>query len=211
MFGYTADLGHLDFDAELGAAPKKKKKKKKLGARIKKGLKKVGKAVAVVSTGGLAAVALKKKGAIKKALKKTKLGKTVKKGVSTLTTAAKKKVVKAVAKKKVVAKAKAAGASPAAANTLAKVVTARAADCGSKSDVAKLVAAQLTAQLAPKINQANDLLAKFDLQRMATSEHRKLMSESDFRREVLSLLALQAANGNQSCQKAVRVIMAGRN
>lgn len=199
MSGYTADLGLLDFDAELGAIAKKKKKKK-LGAKIKKGLKKVGKAVAVASTGGLAAVALKKKGALKKALAKTKLGKAVKKGASAL----------GLTKKKVVAKARAAGASPKAAKTIAKVATASASDCASKSDLAKLVAAQLTAQLAPKLNEANSLLAKFDLQREATSEHKRLMSESDFRREVLSLLALQAANGNTSCQKAVRVIMAGR-
>lgn len=196
LSGYTADLGLLDFDAELGAVPKKKKKKRKIGAKIKKGLKKVGKGLAVVATGGLAAAAIKKKGAIKKALSKTKVAKALKKGAAAVGLTVKKK---AAPKKRPVAKK--------AAKTIAAVKSATAADCSSKSDLAKLVTAQLTATLAPKINQANDLLAKFDVQRMATSEHRRLMTDQDFRREVLSLLALNVAKGNVSARNAARIIL----
>lgn len=204
MSEYVADLGLLDFDAELGAAPKKKKKKKKLGARIKKGLKKVGKGLAVVSTGGVALAAMKPKKLLAKA-KKSKAGKALLGKAKKLGLKAKAKVKSAVS-----TKVMAAGGSPQAAKTIAKVATARASDCGSKSDLAAVVAAQLTASLAPRINEANNLLAKFDLQRTATAEHKRLMSEADFRREVLSLLALKAANGNTSCRDAVRVIMRGR-
>lgn len=197
------------YDPELGAAPKKKKKKK-AGAKIKAALKKVGKGVAVVATGGVALAGMKPKKLLGKVKAKVK-GK-----VSKLKTKAKGvlgklgKKPKLAAKAKVVVKALKAGASPKAASTIAKVATRKPSDCADKSDLARTVAAQLALQLAPKLDQANALLGKFDLQRKVTHEHKRLMSEADFRREVLSLLALKAANGNNACQRAIRTIRAGR-
>jgi hypothetical protein len=211
MSGYCPNVGELDFEGELGASPKKKKKKK-VGGKLKKAFKKVGKGLAVVSTGGLAAVAMTKAG--KKVIgkvKKSKAGKAIAKAGKALGIKAKAKV-KAKLKPKAAPKrlAPSPKISKPAAKTLKKVMTKTAADCGSKDELASLVAAQLAASLGPKLDSANALLAQFDLQRQATYEHQKLMTDSDFRRQVLSKLALGAANGNDACQKTIRVIMAGR-
>lgn len=198
----------MSYDFELGAAPKKakKKKKKKAGAKIKAALKKVGKGVAVVATGGVALAGMKPKKLLAKAKGKVSKLKSKAKGVLTKL----KTKPKLAAKAKVAVKALKAGASPKSASILAKVATKRPGDCSDKSDLARTVAAQLALQLSPKLDQANALLGKFDLQRKVTHEHKRLMSEADFRREVLSLLALKAANGNLSCQRTLRTIRAGR-
>lgn len=196
------------YDEELGVAPKKpKKKKKKIG-------KKIGKAFKAVATGG-ASLAVS-------AAKKSKLGRKVLKtagaiatgGISAAVKAGKKKLAKVLHSKSakkpvvksVVAKLAAAGmpqAKPVAKAIVNRVKNKKAGECKCKSDLVKLVAGKLVAELAPPLNQANQMLAKADLQRRVTYEHRKLMRDDDFRRRVLAFISRKARGGNRSCQRTI--------
>lgn len=171
-----------EIDFELGASAKKKKR-----GKVRKKLKK---AFAVVATGGVAGAAM---------LGKKKKGKVAKK--------ARAVVAKA---KKVAAKAKTALRAPKAspaARTVARVQAKTAAQCCDKDELARLVTAQLVAKLGPPLDAANRVLALFQLQNTATYEHKKLMTDDNFRRQVLTKLARGAANGNASCERTIRVIM----
>lgn len=175
-----------EIDFELGAGKVRKK--------VKKAFKKIGKGIAVTATGGLAGAAM----LAKKKAGKTKLGKKAK------SLAAKAKAaltVKTTPKLSPTAK-------PAKAPRIVKTVQAKTAgQCCDKDELAKLVAAKLVAQLGPPLDAANKVLKRFELQNTATYEHKKLMSDADFRREVLTRLARGAANGNASCERTIRVIM----
>lgn len=179
----------LDFEddlvEELGAAPKGKKAKRK--ERRKKILKKVGKGVAAIATGGLSLAPT-----VAKKLKKTAVGKKAKAVISGALHAAGSGV-----------------ASKPAARVLAKVATKTAGDCRNMDELAKLVAAQLVAKLGPPIQEANRALKLAELQREATYEHKRLMTDSEFRRKVLGHLTAKAALGNASCERTIRVIMGG--
>lgn len=166
----------LDFEEEMAG-----ELAGRVGKKIKKKLKK---AVGAVVTGG-ASLAIK---AIKKKVSKSKVGKVAKKAVSTVKKLAAKSSPKApIAAKKVIK----------------KVQTKTAGQCTCKNDMAKLVAAKLVSQLGPPLNQANKILAKMELQRQATYEHQKLMSDHDFRRRVLEHIAIKARKGNRACQRTL--------
>lgn len=171
--------GRLDFEEEMAG-----ELAGRVGKKIKKKLKG---AVKAVATGGLSLVA---KG-IKKKVAKTKLVKAGKKAVST--------VKKALAATKKPTQKKTAAAK----KVIAKVATKTAGDCTCKDEMAKLVAAKLVAQLGPPIDEANKILAKFDLQRQATYEHRVLMRDDDFRRRVLEHIANKALHGNKACKRTL--------
>ena len=201
---FRANAHELDFEddmSELGAG--------RIGKKIKKKLKKVGKAFAVVSTGGLAAAPM-----LGKKLKKAKVVQKAKKALSVAKKAGAalgvNVSVKAKAKPAVKAAVKAAlppKATPRLVKAVTKVATKTAGDCKSMDEMAKLVAAQLVAKLGPPLTDANKILRKFELQRQATYEHKRLMTDEDFRRNVLSHLTAKAANGNQSCERTIRVLM----
>lgn len=182
-----------EIDFELGAG--------KIRKKLKKAVKKIGKGIAVVGTGGLAGAAMlaKKKAAKSKIAKKAK------------SVAAKAKAVlgvKATSKPAPKAKPAAKKAPAKAAPKIVKAVQAKtASQCCDKNELAALVAAKLVAQLGPPLDAANKVLKRFELQNTATYEHKKLMSDADFRREVLTRLATKAANGNTSCERTIRVIM----
>lgn len=201
---FRVDRDILDFEDELGAAvgaTPKKKKKKKLGAKIGKAFKKIGKVAAVIGTGGLAAAAPGIRKGLKKAVLKTKVGRQVsgalKKGKAFLGSPAKKLVTK-----------KSASSPRSAAKIIKKAVSKQACDCSNTGEIVKMVAAKLTATLGQPLNEANQILAKQEISRQATWEHKKLMTDADFRRKVLWYLSRKAANGNESCQRTVRVLMA---
>ncbi len=208
---YRANPDELDFEDELAGAVSLLEGA--VGKRIKKKLKK---AVKVVATGGLAAVPM----AAKK-IKKTKLAKKVKAVAKKAGAALGVKV--AIAKPKPAPKAppkpKPAAAkpsvapkavvkvSPAAAKTFAKVASIKPSDCRSMDEMAALVTAQLVAKLGPPLSEANKRLRLAELQRTATYEHNRLMTDSEFRRLVLDNLMNKAANGNTSCERTIRVLM----
>ncbi len=173
----------LDFEEEMAAelaGPIGKKIKKKLKGAVK-----------AVATGG---ISLAVKG-IKKKAQKSKLVKAGKKAVDT--------VKKVLAVKKSSEKSLSKPAVKAAKKVIAKVATKTAGDCSCKDDMAKLVAAKLVSQLGPPIDEANKILNKFALQRQATYEHRKLMSDSEFRRKVLEHIAVKAKGGNKACRRTL--------
>lgn len=73
--------------------------------------------------------------------------------------------------------------------------------------LAAKVAALLVSKLGGPLNEANKALRLADLQRTATYEHKKLMSDSDFRKKVLAGISLAAAGGNADCQRTIRVLV----
>lgn len=75
------------------------------------------------------------------------------------------------------------------------------------SKLAAEVVAMLVAKLGGPIEKANRALKLAELQREATFEHRKLMSDAEFRNIVLSNLVSLAKAGNQSCERTVRVLV----
>ena len=184
-----------EIDYELGAG--------KIRKKLKKAVKKIGKGIAVTATGGLAGAAM----LAKKKAKKTKIAKKAK------TIAAKAKaaltVKRPAAKKPAPAKPVAKKAAPSKpAPKIVKAVQAKSAgQCCDKDELARLVTAKLVTQLGPPLDAANKVLKRFELQNTATYEHKKLMSDADFRRKVLTMLATKAANGNTSCERTIRVIM----
>lgn len=206
---YSPNPHELNFEDELGG---------RLGKKIKKKLKK---AVAVVATGGLAAAPMlikkAKKAKVAKAAAKVKavaakagqaLG--VKVAITPKAKIAPKPAAKAAprpAPKPAVIPANVVRVTPKAAQTLAKVATKTAGDCTCMNDMVKLVTAQLVAKLGGPLATANKHLKLAELQREATYEHKKLMTDQEFRRKVMELLTLRAANGNQSCERTVRVLM----
>jgi len=202
---FRANAHHLDFEdeleEELGAG--------RIGKKIKKKLKKVGKAFAVVSTGGLAAAPM-----LAKKLKKGKAAKVAKKALTVAKKAGAALGVNVSVKGKVAAKpaTKAAAklpprATPALVKAVTKVASKTAGDCKSMDEMAKLVAAQLVAKLGPPLSDSNKILRKMELQNQATYEHKRLMTDEEFRKKVLSHLTTKAANGNQSCERTIRVLM----
>lgn len=174
------------YDEELGAGGSKKKRKK-IG-------KKIGKAFKAVATGGFSLAADTKAG--KKAQKKLgKVGKAILTGgISLAVDAAKKKKNR----KKIGSAVKSAAKA-----VIERVKSKPAGSCTCQNDLAKTVAAKLVAELGPPLNAANRALAKFELQRKATYEHKKLMNDSDFRRKVLTFIATKAACGNKSAQRTI--------
>lgn len=186
------------FDEELGVSAKRKKRRAKIKKKLKKGLK----GVAAISTGGLSLAA--------PVLKKTKVGKKVLKGLKAVATggvslAVKSKLAKKV--KKIIPKIKSGKLATAeglkAKTTIRKVKAKKAGDCSCKNDMAKLVAAKMIAELGPPLNEANRALAKLELQRQATYEHKKLMTDAEFRRKVLGFIAGKAATGNKSARRTI--------
>ncbi len=73
--------------------------------------------------------------------------------------------------------------------------------------LAAKVASMLVARLSGPLAAANKKLALADLQRTATYEHRKLMSDADFRKKVLAGITIAAAKGDNGCQKTIRVLV----
>lgn len=77
----------------------------------------------------------------------------------------------------------------------------------SDNALAAKVAAELVAKLGKPLKDANKALKLADLQRTATYEHQKLMSDAEFRKKVLSGIAQLAAQGDESCARTVRVVL----
>jgi len=73
--------------------------------------------------------------------------------------------------------------------------------------LAAKVAAMLVAKFGGPLGEIGKAIKLADLQRTATYEHKKLMSDADFRRAVLSGIAGAAKNGNQDCQRTIRVLV----
>jgi hypothetical protein len=182
------------FDEELGAAPKKKKKTK-IG-------KKIGKALGAVATGGLSLAAgkLKKTKAAKKvkAVAKKALGSVKAKVSAKIKTPIAKLAAASMPQAKIAAKAK-----------IARVKTKKAGDCKCEDELVKLVSGKLVTELGPPLTQANQILAKMELQRQATYEHKKLMQDAEFKRKVLAFIAGKARNGNRSCQRTIGALRLG--
>lgn len=178
------------FDEELGVSTKRKAKRKTRRAKLKKGFK-------AVASGGISLAT--------PALKKTKIGRKIVKGIKAVATGGASLAIGAV-KKKVLPKVKKAlpkAKLTAAKATIKKVQTKKAGDCTCKNDMAKLVAAKMIAELGPPLNEANRALAKLELQRQATYEHKKLMTDAEFRRKVLGFIAGKAATGNKSARRTI--------
>jgi len=81
----------------------------------------------------------------------------------------------------------------------------------SKASTDKALAAQVAAMLVAKfggpLGEIGKAVKLADLQRTATYEHKKLMSDADFRRAVLGGIAHAAKGGNQDCQRTIRVLV----
>ena len=213
---YSPQNDELDF--EIGA----------LGDRLKKGFKKVGKVVTKVTDATIVKPSMMIGGAIggKKGRELgRKLGKLTQKathlglgagaagvaapiltGPTAVTAIAagvagkklkkkfgKKKKVNVHAQTKVAAKAKAAGYKP--------------SKCACDKNEAAKVGALLVSKLGGPLSEANKLLKLAELQRTATYEHKKLMSDAEFRKTVLQGIANMAANGDGACTRTIRVIM----
>lgn len=228
-YDFEDELGAISASARVSTKRKKKKKKRKIGRRFKKAFKKIGKAAAIIGTGGLAAPALIKKSKLKKMgkkfgkamavigtgglaaapmLRKRKLGKKIAGKVRKakgLFKPKKLKKTKPTAKRKTAPRARPRATLPPIARAVQKV---SASDCKNKDEMARIVAAKLMVTLGKPLSNANKILAKQELQNQATYEHKKLMSDADFRRKVLGLLTRKAANGNKTCERTIRVIMA---
>lgn len=80
--------------------------------------------------------------------------------------------------------------------------------CKTDNALAAKMAAMLAAKLGTPLSEANRALKLAELQRQATYEHNRLMTDSEFREKVLKALAMGAAGGDAQCQRTVRVIMA---
>ncbi len=102
---------------------------------------------------------------------------------------------KAAAKKKPAPKKAKASAKPKTKNT-----------CGTNAEAAK-VAALLVSKLGGPLNEANKALRLAELQRQATFEHKKLMSDGEFRKKVLTGITTLAAEGNGACERTIRVLV----
>lgn len=87
-----------------------------------------------------------------------------------------------------------------------KSLQSRKSTC-TNSALAAEVAAKLVSKLGGPITQANRALKLAELQREATFEHRKLMSDAEFRKKVLSGIVSLAESGNQNCGRTVKVLM----
>jgi len=81
------------------------------------------------------------------------------------------------------------------------------APCKADNALAAKVAAELVAKLGGPLNAANKALKLADLQRTATYEHRKLMSDANFRKKVIAGLSTMAAAGDIGCQRTIRVLV----
>lgn len=73
--------------------------------------------------------------------------------------------------------------------------------------MAARVAAMLAKSLGGPLASANKALKLAELQRQATYEHNKLMTDSEFRKKVLAALTVAASNGNSQCQRTIRVLV----
>jgi len=184
------------FDEELGAAPKKAKKKKK-----------VGKAFKAIATGGMSLAAKSKIG---KKVAKSKVGKALKAvatgGVSLAVSATKKKLAKTKVGKlasSIMPHAKLPPKKAKASATVAAVKATTVGQCSCKNDMAQLVAAKLIAELGPPLTAANRALKKLEIQRQATYEHKKLMTDGEFRKKVLQFIAQKANGGNKSAKRTI--------
>lgn len=78
-------------------------------------------------------------------------------------------------------------------------------DCSNA--LASQVGARLVAKLGKPLSEANKMLKLAELQREATFEHKKLMSDADFRKKVLAGIAVRAGAGDSACQKTIRVLI----
>lgn len=220
---YKADPGVLDFEDELGAikasvsvSGPKKKKKKKAGAKLKSAFKKIGKVAAVVATGGIAAAPMLKKGKLGKKIMAKVKGKA-KAVIPKIAGKVKAKLglggkllgkIKAKKAKKTAAKKKTTAKKPKLPSIAKAVQKKPLSSCSNMEEMSKLVAAKLMVSLGTPVKSSNAILKKQDLQNQATYEHKKLMSDANFRRKVLTLLSKKAAEGNETCARTVRVIMA---
>lgn len=85
---------------------------------------------------------------------------------------------------------------------------ARASHRGSGgNEIAAKVAALLVAKLGGPINEANKAIKLAELQREATYEHRKLMTDADFRKTVLEAITKLAVDGDRNCQRTIKVLV----
>lgn len=73
--------------------------------------------------------------------------------------------------------------------------------------LAAKVAAMLVAKFSGPLGDISKAIKLADLQRTATYEHKKLMSDADFRRAVLGGIAKAAKEGNADCQRTIRVLV----
>ena len=96
-----------------------------------------------------------------------------------------------------------AGAASAAAKALKP---AASGSCSANGDAAK-VGALLVAKLSGPLGEANKRLKLAEIQRTATSEHNRLMQDSEFRKKVLAGITNLALNGNAACERTVRVLI----
>lgn len=113
----------------------------------------------------------------------------------------KKKKKKAHVKAKVKAKAK---AKPKKKKSVGFVQ--KKAKCGDNAQAAK-VAALLVKKLGGPLSSANKALKLAELQRQATYEHKKLMTDGDFRKKVLGAITTLAATGDAGCERTIRVLV----
>jgi hypothetical protein len=79
--------------------------------------------------------------------------------------------------------------------------------CTNDKTLAAQVGAMLVAKLGGPIHEANKALKMAELQREATYEHRKLMSDANFRKAVLGGITKLAAGGNTECQRTIKVLV----
>lgn len=79
--------------------------------------------------------------------------------------------------------------------------------CKADNALAAKVAAVLVAKLGGPLNQANKALRLADLQRTATYEHKRLMSDADFRKKVIAGLTSMAAAGDVGCKRTIQVLV----
>lgn len=111
-----------------------------------------------------------------------------------------KKIKKALTKRKTAQK------KPAKAKKRPVSKSSTTRPCCDNAEAAK-VAALLTKSLGGPLGQANAALKLAAIQRKATAEHARLMTESEFRKKVLAGIANMAADGNTACERTVRVIL----
>lgn len=78
--------------------------------------------------------------------------------------------------------------------------------CGDNAQAAK-VAALLVKKLGGPLSSANKALKLAELQRQATYEHKKLMTDGDFRKKVLGAITTLAATGDAGCERTIRVLV----
>lgn len=81
----------------------------------------------------------------------------------------------------------------------------KSSSCDNKQ--AAKVAALLVEKLGKPLASANKHLKLAELQRQATYEHNKLMTDSEFRKKVLGAITTMAASGDLGCERTIRVLV----